>query len=100
MLFQATGSNGQTSDKLFFTIYVIVSSTSQQINIQTSAVSTNDVIIIVLAVVVVVLFTFIIVNGVYRIRVYETKTEHNETSYEEVNRNNVIDENIYTIIQN
>lgn len=100
MLFQATGSNGQTSDKLFFTIYVIVSSTSQRINIQTSAVSTNDVIIIVLAVVVVVLFTFIIVNGVYRIRVYETKTEHNETSYEEVNRNNVIDENIYTIIQN
>lgn len=100
MLFQATGSNGQTSDKLFFTIYVIVSSTSQQINIQTSAVSTNDVIIIVLAVVVVVLFTFIIVNAVYRIRIHETKTEDNETSYEEVNRNNVTDENIFTIIEN
>lgn len=93
MLFQATGSNGQTFGKYVPTIYVVVrpiSSTSQQI--------TKDIIITVLAVVVALLLSVILVYTVYRVRVQKKESEDNVMSYEEVKRNNA--ENEYATIQN
>lgn len=101
MLFQATGSNGQTSDNFVFTIYVTVrpnASTSQEITEQAFLSSTKDIIIIVLAVVVVLLLFVILVYAVYRVRVHKKHSEDNVTSYEEVKRNN--GENVYAVIQN
>lgn len=108
VLFQATGSNGQTSDKFPFSIHVItrpISSTSQQITDQTSSCptkyitvirqSTNDVIIIVLVVVVVLLLTIIIVNVVYRYRFHKTKSVSIEPVYSELQRNSIEIEHIY-----
>lgn len=106
---QATGSNGQASDKFSFTIYVMVgpiSSTSQQTSggqtyeITILSQSTKDIIIIVLAVVVALLLSVILVYAVYRIRTHKKKTEDNETSYEEVKRNTITNENVYSTIQN
>lgn len=108
-IFQAKGSNGQASDKFSFTIYVMVgpiSSTSQQTSgTQTDEItilsqSTKDIIIIVLAVVVALLLSVILVYAVYRIRIDKKKTEDNETSYEEVKRNTITNENVYSTIQN
>lgn len=98
VLFQATGSNGQTSDKFRFTIHVNarpISSTRQQIT--HISLSTNEVIIIVLVVVVVLLLTIIIVYVVYRYRFYKTKSESNEPVYSELQRNSIAIEHIYTI---
>lgn len=75
MLFQATGSNGQTSNKLSFTIYVMVApiSSSQQTSLsQTDEImilsqSTKNIIIIVLGGVV-VLLSVALVYAVYKIR--------------------------------
>lgn len=113
VLFQATGSNGQTSDKFPFTIHVNarpISSTSQQITNQTPSgptkditiisQSTNEVTIIVLAAVVVVLLTIIIVYAVYRYRHHKTKSEYNEPVYSDLQRNSIAIEHIYTIAQN
>lgn len=100
-MFQATGSNGQTSDKFIFTIYVVVrpiSSTSQQITERASSGPIKDIIIIVLAVVVALFLSVILVYAVYRIRVDKKKSEDTVMSYEEVKRNNA--ENVYAIIQN
>lgn len=100
MFFQATGSNGQTSDKFVFTIYVVVrpiASTSQQIKERASSSPIKDIIIIVLAVVV-ALLSVILVYAIYRVRVHKKKSENNVMSYEEVKRNNA--ENVYAIIQN
>lgn len=110
VIMQATGSNGQTSDKFPFSIHVItrpISSTSQQITDQTSSCptkyitvirqSTNDVIIIVLVVVVVLLLTIIIVNVVYRYRFHKTKSVSIEPVYSELQRNSIEIEHIYTI---
>lgn len=108
-IFQATGSNGQASDKFSFTIYGMVgpiSSTSQQTSgTQTDEItilsqSTKDIIIIVLAVVVALLLSVILVYAVYRIRIHKKKTEDNETTYEEVKRNTITNENVYSTIQN
>lgn len=109
-MFQATGSNGQTSDKFPFSIHVNtrpISSTSQQITDQTLSCptkyitvirqSTNDVIIIVLVVVVVLLLTIIIVNVVYRYRFHKTKSVSIEPVYSELQRNSIEIEHIYTI---
>lgn len=101
MLFQATGSNGQTSDKFVFTIYVVVrpiSSTSQQITERASSSPMKDIVIIVLAVVVALLLSVILVYSVYRVRVDKKKSEDNVMTYEEVKRNN--GENVYAVIQN
>ncbi|XP_065941826.1 uncharacterized protein [Magallana gigas] len=110
VIMQATGSNGQTSDKFPFSIHVNtrpISSTSQQITDQTSSCptkyitvirqSTNDVIIIVLVVVVVLLLTIIIVNVVYRYRFHKTKSVSIEPVYSELQRNSIEIEHIYTI---
>lgn len=100
-MFQATGSNGQTSDKFVFTIYVVVrpiSSTSQQITKRASSGPIKDIIIIVLAVVVALFLSVILVYAVYRIRVDKKKSEDNVMSYEEVKINNA--ENVDAIIQN
>lgn len=96
MFFQATGSNGQTSDKFVFTIYVVVRP-SQQIKERASSSPIKDIIIIVLAVVV-ALLSVILVYAIYRVRVHKKKSENNVMSYEEVKRNNA--ENVYAIIQN
>lgn len=113
VIMQATGSNGQTSDKFPFTIHVNarpISSTSQQITNQTPSgptkditiisQSTNEVTIIVLAAVVVVLLTIIIVYAVYRYRHHKTKSEYNEPVYSDLQRNSIAIEHIYTIAQN
>lgn len=99
MFFQATGSNGQTSEKFVFTIYVVVrpiASTSQQIKERASSSPIKDIIIIVLAVVV-ALLSVSLVYAIYRVRVHKKKSENNVMSYEEVKRNN--GENVYAIIQ-
>lgn len=62
--------------------------------------STKDIIIIVLAVVVALLLSVMLVYAVYRIRIHKKKTEDNETSYEEVKRNTITNENVYSTIQN
>lgn len=101
VILQATGSNGQTSDKFVFTIYVVVlpiSSTSHQITERASSSPMKDIVIIVLAVVVALLLSVILVYSVYRVRVDKKKSEDNVMSYEEVKRNN--GENVYAIIQN
>lgn len=83
-----------------------ISSTSQQTSgTQTDEItilsqSTKDIIIIVLAVVVALLLSVILVYAVYRIRIHKKKTEDNETSYEEVKRNTITNENVYSTIQN
>lgn len=83
-----------------------ISSTSQQTSgSQTDEItflsqSTKDIIIIVLAVVVALLLSVILVYAVYRIRIHKKKTEDNETSYEEVKRNTITNENVYSTIQN
>lgn len=85
-----------------------ISSTSQQTSgSQTDEItilsqSTKDIIIIVLAVVVALLLSVILVHvyAVYRIRIHKKKTEDNETSYEEVKRNTITNENVYSTIQN
>lgn len=83
-----------------------ISSTSQQTSgTQTDEItilsqSTKDNIIIVLAVVVALLLSVILVYAVYRIRIHKKKTEDNETSYEEVKRNTITNENVYSTIQN
>lgn len=90
MLFQATGSNGQTLGKCVLKIYVVVrpiSSTSQQITERASSSPIKDIIITILAVVV-ALLSVILVYTVYRIRVDKKKSEDNVMSYEEVKRNN------------
>eukprot|EP00105_Crassostrea_gigas_P038624 XP_019922772.1 PREDICTED: uncharacterized protein LOC105328197 isoform X3 [Crassostrea gigas] len=110
VIMQATGSNGQTSDKFPFSIHLNtrpISSTSQQITDQTSSgptkdkrviiQSTNDVIIIVLVVVVVLLLTIIIVNVVYRYRFHKTKSVSIEPVYSELQRNSIEIDHIYTI---
>lgn len=109
MLFQATGSNGQTSKKLSFTIYVMVApiSSSQQTSLsQTDEImilsqSTKNIIIIVLGGVV-VLLSVALVYAIYRIRRQKKKAKDGETtcSYEEVKRNTVTNENVYATIQN
>lgn len=107
MLFQATGSNGQTSDKFSFTIYVMVApiSSSQQTSLsQTDEImilsqSTKNIIIIVLGGVV-VLLSVALVYAVYKIRSQQKKAKDGETSYEEVKRNTVTNENVYATIQN
>lgn len=99
MLFQATGSNGQTLGKCVLTIYVVVrpiSSTTQQITERASSSPMKDIVIIVLALVV-ALLSVILVYVVYRVRVQKKKSEDNVMSYEEVKRNN--GENVYAIIQ-
>lgn len=101
VILQATGSNGQTSDKFVFTIYVVVrpiSSTSQQITERASSSPMKDIVIIVLAVVVALLLSVILVYSVYRVRVDKKKSEDNVMTYEEVKRNN--GENVYAVIQN
>lgn len=81
-----------------------ISSTSQQTSgSQTDEItilsqSTKDIIIIVLAVVVALLLSVILVYAVYRIRIHKKKTEDNETSYEEVKRNTITNENVYSTI--
>lgn len=83
-----------------------ISSTSQQTSgTQTDEItilsqSTKDIIIIVLAVVVALLLSVMLVYAVYRIRIHKKKTEDNETSYEEVKRNTITNENVYSTIQN
>lgn len=83
-----------------------ISSTSQQTSgTQTDEItilsqSTKDIIIIVLAVVVALLLSVILVYAVYMIRIHKKKTEDNETSYEEVKRNTITNENVYSTIQN
>lgn len=83
-----------------------ISSTSQQTSgTQTDEItilsqSTKDIIIIVLAVIVALLLSVILVYAVYRIRIHKKKTEDNETSYEEVKRNTITNENVYSTIQN
>lgn len=83
-----------------------ISSTSQQTSgTQTDEItilsqSTKDIIIIVLAVVVALLLSVILVYAVYRIRIHKKKTEDNETTYEEVKRNTITNENVYSTIQN
>lgn len=83
-----------------------ISSTSQQTSgSQTDEItilsqSTKDIIIIVLAVVVALLLSVILVYAVYMIRIHKKKTEDNETSYEEVKRNTITNENVYSTIQN
>lgn len=83
-----------------------ISSTSQQTSgTQTDEItilsqSTKDIIIIVLAVVVALLLSVILVYAVYRIRIHKKKTEDNETSYEEVKRNTITNENVYSTIPN
>lgn len=83
-----------------------ISSTSQQTSgTQTDEItilsqSTKDIIIIVLAVVVALLLSVILVYAVYRIRIHKKKTEDNETSNEEVKRNTITNENVYSTIQN
>lgn len=80
-----------------------ISSTSQQTSgTQTDEItilsqSTKDIIIIVLAVVVALLLSVILVYAVYRIRIHKKKTED---SYEEVKRNTITNENVYSTIQN
>lgn len=104
---QATGSNGQTSKKLSFTIYVMVApiSSSQQTSLsQTDEImilsqSTKNIIIIVLGGVV-VLLSVALVYAVYKIRSQQKKAKDGETSYEEVKRNTVTNENVYATIQN
>lgn len=109
MLFQATGSNGQTSDKFSFTIYAMVgpiSSTSRQTSWsqtnETTILSqtTKDIIVIVLALVIALLLSVILVYAVYRIRIHKKKADDNQTSYDEVKRNTVTNENVYATIQN
>lgn len=81
-----------------------ISSTSQQTSgTQTDEItilsqSTKDIIIIVLAVVVALLLSVILVYAVYRIRIHKKKTEDNATSYEEVKRNTITNENVYSTI--
>lgn len=81
-----------------------ISSTSQQTSgSQTDEItiliqSTKDIIIIVLAVVVALLLSVILVYAVYRIRIHKKKTEDNATSYEEVKRNTITNENVYSTI--
>lgn len=102
-MFQAVGSNGQTSGECVLTIYVIVrpnSSTSQQNTERESLSLRKDIIIIVLAVVVALLLSVILVYAVYRVRVHKKNSEDNVMSYEGVNRNKVPTENIYATIQN
>lgn len=83
-----------------------ISSTSQQTSgSQTDEItilsqSTKDIIIIVLAVVVALLLSVILVYAVYRIRIHKKKTEDNETSCDEVKRNTITNENVYSTIQN
>lgn len=85
MLFQATGSDGQTSVKFSFTIYVMVApiSSSQQTSLsQTDEImilsqSTKNIIIIVLGVVV-VLLSVALVYAIYRIRSQKKKAKDGE----------------------
>lgn len=74
-------------------------SLSQTDEIMILSQSTKNIIIIVLGVVV-VLLSVALVYAVYKIRSQHKKAKDGETSYEEVKRNTVANENVYATIQN
>lgn len=74
-------------------------SLSQTDEIMILSQSTKNIIIIVLGVVV-VLLSVALVYAAYRIRSQQKKAKDSETSYEEVKRNTVTNENVYATIQN
>lgn len=71
-------------------------SLSQTDEIMILSQSTKNIIIIVLGVVVVLLSVY----AVYKIRSQQKEAKDGETSYEEVKRNTVTNENVYASIQN
>lgn len=74
-------------------------SLSQTDDIMILSQSTKNIIIIVLGGVVVIL-SVALVYAVYRIRSQKKKAKDGETSYEEVKRNTVTNENVFATIQN